>query len=86
MDTVKCPSGQLADAQWKPSDVLMLRNKGHYTLKLLGWLSAVESNNPSPRLEDAVLFSNEEGHYGNIILKFYMVSIHFILSEEEFLC
>lgn len=27
------PSGQLADTQWNPSDVLMLRNKDHNTLK-----------------------------------------------------
>lgn len=31
MDT---PSGQLEDAQWKPSDVLMLKNEGHFVLQL----------------------------------------------------
>lgn len=33
-------------------------------------------------LEEAVLLANKEGHYENITLKFYMISICFILHED----
>lgn len=40
---------------------------------------------PWAGLEQAILLANKEGHYENIILKFYVVSICFILSGD-FLC